>query len=178
MTVRSLARTVVWFALFVFLSACVSDDSGRAAPGANVDVVSGREDYRKNLEDIADRVVLPTYREVLANLQKMASDDTGIQAYCVAIGGSQEATTLADTQGQWRDAMASWQVAEAFLFGPVADNEMSLRNRIYSWPEAISSCGIDRNVQRLTLSSVQFDVSHTVRFDPRAGCLGISLIQY
>jgi predicted lipoprotein len=41
--------------------------------------------------------------------------------------------------------MTDWQVAEMMLIGPAAMNELTLRDRIYSWP-LVSSCAVSQDV--------------------------------
>ena len=138
-------RITVACAMLGLLSACLDTGSTNTS---NATVGANDEDHTELLSTISSNVILPTYQAFSDETQAWRSVNDPIDLYCQAIGTAEESARLTTAQQSWRDAMAQWQQIEAFQFGPITDNSSSLRNKIYSWPDFVSSCTIDQNVVR------------------------------
>lgn len=106
------------------------------------------------LESIVDNVIVPTFEAFTA---ETAAQHDSISDYCNAISGDQETTALTAAQDQWKATMSTWQMAELMQIGPLLENNSSLRNRIYSWPN-VSSCAVDQDV--VLAESADYDISN------------------
>jgi len=111
--------------------------------------------------DVADVPPAPTFSkraliEAIATCtadryQAFQASATVLQARITAYAGTLLPADLIEAQKAWRDAMALWQEAELFQFGPAgldtAANTagLGLRLQIYSYP-AVFRCGIDRGI--------------------------------
>lgn len=107
------------------------------------------------LQNLTDNVIVPTYTKFA---ELTVTQDAAIGNYCAALT-SQATNTEAmqvSAKQSWRDAMAVWQMAEVMQIGPLLDNNNSLRNKIYSWPNT-SSCAVDQDV--LLAESEGYDIS-------------------
>ncbi|MCM2678110.1 imelysin family protein [Echinimonas agarilytica] len=98
-------------------------------------------DQNQMLESMTDNVILPTFSE-FANLTQTL--DNSIGSYCSALSGSY-ADALAQAQTDWQATMTVWQMAELMQIGPLLENDGSLRNKIYSWPN-VSTCAVDQDI--------------------------------
>ena len=96
------------------------------------------------LQNLTDNVIVPTYTKFA---ELAVAQDTAVGNYCNAL--TSQATDTEAMQNlakqSWRDAMAVWQMAEVMQLGPLLDNNNSLRNKIYSWPNT-SACAVDQDV--------------------------------
>ena len=96
------------------------------------------------LQNLTDNVIVPTYTKFA---ELAVAQDTAVGNYCNAL--TSQATDAEAMQNlakqSWRDAMAVWQMAEVMQLGPLLDNNNSLRNKIYSWPNT-SACAVDQDV--------------------------------
>lgn len=115
------------------------------------------------LASIVDNVLLPTYNQFATDAANQLS---AVTTYCSALGdqSSNSADALAAAQASWRAAMSTWQLAEVMQLGPLLDNNNSLRNRIYSWPN-VSTCAVDQDV--VLAEDAGYDV--TARTNSRKG---------
>jgi predicted lipoprotein len=70
--------------------------------------------------------------------------------------------TLAEAQISWSAAMAAWQEAEVFSFGPAATSTLpggqNLRDQIYSWP-ILSRCQVDQQIVSKLYADASFKTS-------------------
>lgn len=142
---KSLQRVFIGGSMLMLLAACLDTESTETSNAAGA---SSDEDHSELLSTISSNVIIPTYRAFADETQVWRSVADPIDAYCQAIGSVDESDRLNTAQQSWLDAMAKWQQIEAFQFGPISDNSNSLKNKIYSWPNFISSCTIDQNVVR------------------------------
>ena len=141
---RKNATLLVLSAAFA-LQGCVSSGGDDGDQNRETDS-SADADYREIFAAVADNVFIPSYQAFADATQSWNEAGNAIATYCAAIDGANESATLEAAQSNWRDAMAQWQQIEAYQFGPITDNASNLRNRIYSWPEFISTCTIDQQV--------------------------------
>ncbi|MDX2022649.1 MAG: imelysin family protein [Deltaproteobacteria bacterium] len=78
--------------------------------------------------------------------KQFALDAGRLQAAVAAYAATLSPEDLAAAQTAWRLAMATWQQAEAFLFGPAAGSAelggQGLRDQIYAFP-SVSRCQVD-----------------------------------
>jgi len=120
---------------------------------------NGDTDHSELLANISDKVVIPAYQAFVDQTSSWQNPESSIDAYCQSIDSTDEVNKLDAAQQSWRNAMAGWQQLEAFQIGPITDNAFNLRNRIYSWPEFVSNCTVDKNVAVLLDDSANFDIS-------------------
>ncbi len=140
------AKTKVIVSAFVAvtsLNGCLNSPSGEQ-PGNKSE--GDDSNHTVLLTAVTDNVIIPAYQTFVDQTKRWTNETNVIDSYCDAIGSDTETTTLAAAQQTWKETMATWQQAEAFQIGPITDNSFNLRNRIYSWPEFVSSCTVDRNV--------------------------------
>jgi predicted lipoprotein len=114
------------------------------------------------LRNIGENIIMPVQNSFDSNADELA---TRVVAYCEALGTAAQAEALGAVQEQWRATMDDWQVAEAMLIGPAAMNDLTLRDRIYSWP-LVSSCAVSQDVM-LKLSDPGYDIG--ARLNNRRG---------
>ncbi len=121
------------------LAAC-SGDSGQA-PAPPQDTAPAQDTRAQLLEDVAARVIHPTYARVT---DAAAALETAAQAWAEA----PSPTTQAAAQAAFKDVALTWQEAEVFQIGPagvqgtVAGGQ-GLRDAIYSWP-LTNPCRVDQ----------------------------------
>ncbi|MBQ4846220.1 imelysin family protein [Pseudoalteromonas sp. MMG005] len=129
------------------------------------------------LVSLTDNVFTPTFNEFDSKSDALPSI---LSAYCdleVKYDPSlQDSEALAqlttaklNAHNAWKEAMVSWQHAELMIVGPLLENDKSLRNDIYSWPNA-STCSVDQDVvffENGTINGNAYDISK--RSDKRRG---------
>lgn len=150
--------------LSVFLlQGCVGGGSGETNTD-NTDtqaVADSDTSYQAIFTAVADEVFIPSYQSFADQTESWSSTENAVSAYCSAIGTDSESEALAAAQSQWRAVMAQWQQIEMYQFGPITDNGSNMRQRIYSWPDSISSCAIDQQVV-LAAADDDYDISGQV----------------
>lgn len=104
------------------------------------------------IASIVDNVYLPTF-ELFA--QRSQSLNTAVADYCAALPNDTDDNRAA-AQVQWKESMASWQMAEMMQVGPLFFNSNELRNQIYSWPNR-RACFVDQNV--VAAEEAGFDIT-------------------
>ncbi|CAH9051069.1 Iron-regulated protein A [Pseudoalteromonas holothuriae] len=134
-------------------------------------------DQQALLVSLTDNVITPTF-EAFAN--KAQSLPAQVKAYCdletsfdpsmqdEAQKAARDEAKLA-AQDAWRETMVSWQHAELMVVGPLLENDKSLRNDIYSWPNA-STCSVDQDVvffEQGMINGVAYNIRN--RSDKRRG---------
>jgi len=124
------------------------------------------------LESLTDNVILPTYTKFATSV---VAQELAIGSYCDAL--TSQTTDIAakniTAKQSWRDAMGVWQLAEVMQIGPLLDNNSSLRNNIYSWPNT-SACALDQDV----VLAEQADYDITVRTASRKGLDAIEYLLF
>lgn len=117
-------------------------DPGNGAVCDAVPITEGPFTKAKLLSAVAD-CALNRYCEFEARARALrdAAD---------ALAGSPTEQNLAAARGAWRDAMAIWQEAELFRFGPAGrapddPGAQDLRDQIYAWP-LFSRCKIEEQI--------------------------------
>ncbi|BBN82088.1 hypothetical protein PA25_20730 [Pseudoalteromonas sp. A25] len=134
-------------------------------------------DQQALLVNLTDNVITPTFEAFASKAQSLP---TQIKAYCdlettydpsmqddAAKAARDEAMQVA--QNAWRETMVSWQHAELMIVGPLLENDKSLRNDIYSWPNA-STCSVDQDVvffEQGDINGVAYNIRN--RSDKRRG---------
>lgn len=129
------------------------------------------------LASLVDNVITPTFTEFDS---KAKAQPAIVKAYCDLEAsydptmGDEDAKKTLDAakvaaQNAWKETMVSWQHAELMIVGPLLANDKSLRNRIYSWPNA-STCSVDQDVVFFAAGNINgnaYDISK--RSDKRRG---------
>lgn len=95
------------------------------------------------LKDISSTVIAPRYEGFTdqSKAMKQATD-----AFCTNLaGGANWASAVTPVQAEWKKSMALWQEVEAWQFGPLTDEEGTLRYDIYTWP-VVNACAVDRQL--------------------------------
>ena len=131
------------------LVACIpASDEPEPNEPTTPDPVAGF-DSSSMMASLGEQVFLPTYRqfqESAAALHEQASTwDAQLPT------SSEWAATRTELQQAWRDAMTSWQQAEAMLLGPAGSSlatigGLDLRDEIYSWP-TVNPCRVDQRIE-------------------------------
>jgi predicted lipoprotein len=132
----------------VALSGCgesSSSDAGAQFNGGTSDeqVEFSQFEQRDLVRDLVDNILMPAYEQFELDAASLKSS---IDSYCSALADAGDTpAALALAQGEWMNAMDTWQQVELMLVGPLADDNYSLRNQIYSWP-VTSGCAVDQDV--------------------------------
>ncbi len=137
----------------IILNGCLSNSTEEQTTPNNKN-----SDHTAMLTAVSNNVIIPTYQTLVNQTKNWTEEGSVITNYCNAIGTDSEAITLSIAQQSWKEVMATWQQSEAFQIGPISDNSFNLRNRIYSWPEFVSSCTVDKNVV-LAETSIDIDMA-------------------
>ena len=101
------------------LTACGDDDESVTGPGGE------SYDFGPILEDFANNVVIPTYRDLDAAAATLA-------AAVAALRDNPTDATLEAARDAWVAARVPWEASEGFLFGPVDFNGYD--PALDSWP--------------------------------------------
>ena len=97
------------------------------------------------LADIANNVMVPAYQS-LASKTALLAAASGIQSYCDAIGGADEASQLENVKTLWNEASDAYAATEVHSVGP-ADIDGVYRYRVSSYASApLDKCGLDNSV--------------------------------
>ncbi len=163
-------NTIVRATLAMTATLLLSCD-GSSSPDASTDTLAGRK--REVLGALAENVMLPTYRS-------FADAAAALETATAAYAADRSETNRAAAQQAWIDAMATWETAEMFVFGPAgpppgvtADfvGEMMLRDAIYSYPFT-NTCRIDLETVEGAFSDPDAFASEVV------SVLGLDAMQY
>ncbi|CAA0123539.1 Iron-regulated protein A [BD1-7 clade bacterium] len=132
----------------LLLVGCVNNDGSPSYQTDTLDLTA----------NFTDNVLLPQYRDFSTQSAALVSS---LNTYCAAIGTASESAENQQATAQWRDTMASWQQAEAYLVGPVAANSNNIRNRINVFADSavINSCRIDRTTLEVADDAASVDIS-------------------
>ena len=116
-----------------------SDDSDAGAQTSDLSATA------LMLTDIANNVMVPAYQDLSTKTASLAAA-TGVQSYCDALGGANEATTLESVKELWSAAADSYAKTEVHSVGP-ADIDGAFRYRVSSYASApLDKCGLDNSV--------------------------------
>ena len=97
------------------------------------------------LTDIANNVMVPAYQDLSTKTASLAAA-SGVQSYCDALGGANEAATLDSVKTLWSAASDSYAKTEVHSVGP-ADIDGAFRYRVSSYASApLDKCGLDNSV--------------------------------
>ena len=97
------------------------------------------------LSDIASKVMVPAYQN-LASKTALLSATSGVESYCSAIGGADEASKLESIRTLWNEASDAYAKTEVHSVGP-ADIDGVYRYRVSSFASApLDTCGVDTSV--------------------------------
>lgn len=134
----------------------------------DTDALSAKEEAisRATLPYI-NNTVLPTYKS-------MADAAIKLHDYCLTIQSKHAAGTLttADVKAAadaWKESRKSWELSEAFLFGPAADYDID--PHIDSWP-------LDKNAMDDLLADIRAGKEYTVDNNLGYGLLGFHSVEY
>lgn len=97
------------------------------------------------LTDIANKVMVPAYQD-LASKTALLAAASGVQSYCDAIDGADEAAQLENVKTLWNEASDAYAKTEVHSVGP-ADIDGVYRYRVSSYASApLDKCGLDTSV--------------------------------
>jgi len=97
----------------LFLVSCSKDEtSGPSSSG-----MTNAEIQQHILNDFS-------YKVALASYQDMENKMNAFYTNCVALDASPNQTNLDNSRQAWKDVRSTWEQSEAFLFGPVATNNI------------------------------------------------------
>ena len=133
-------------ALSASLIACVGGESNETE----------EFDFLTMMTNYADNIILPAISDIDASSVALT---TQLDAYCDAIDTASENSNLQMAQAAYLDLMGRWQFMEMALLGPLAEDNLTLRNRIYSYSEiAIGTCPVDQAV--VLAQEASFDITN------------------
>lgn len=139
------------------LESGVSPEQGASASGAT------------RYESVLQRTLIALNGIIKRRLEQFVVDATAlhesIDLACDAGGIDQS------TQDRWLDAMSTWQQILSVQIGPMVDNGSSLVARVYSWPDQVSTCTVDRQVVMSQLQGISMASA------PRQG-RGLDALEY
>lgn len=119
-------------------------------------------------------------RNVLLPMQtafatRAAALPAAIEAHCNALDAGQGSATLEPARAAFGAAVDAWQQPDAVLIGPAAADMLTLRGRIYGWPNS-SACEIDRDVASRWADPASYDI--TTEFIGTRSLTAIELLLY
>ena len=125
------------------LTACNGSDNS----GSQGDATQASDQRRQLLRHLSDAVFLPGYQAFAQAARQLAEVN---QRYEQALGAAGADAERDAARQAWRAAMALWQRAELWQFGPAGGSEsyvggQGLRDQLYSWP-TVSPCRIDQEL--------------------------------
>lgn len=123
-------KTVKILSLYLMTAATLASCSGNDSPDDNEGLSQKEMAISRAADEYVDNTVLPTYKD-------MADAAIELHDLCLAIQSKHEAGTLtgADIKAageSWKKSRKSWELSEAFLFGPAANHNID--PHIDSWP--------------------------------------------
>jgi predicted lipoprotein len=119
------------------------------------DAVADTFDRNALLAHLGANVLLPIYSVFDTRASTIPA---AIATHCHALDLGMPAATLDGARAAWRDAIDTWQRAEALLVGPAAMDNRALRDRIYAWP-LLAPCDIDRDVTSRWANPASYDIA-------------------
>jgi len=144
--VKGLNRLSVAVMAGLVLAACGESSSGTQGSqfAGNTSEPSTDFDQQQLVTSVINNAILPSYEDFKAKAEQQLAE---IKTWCDAqvLNNGDIDGLKASAQASWRTAMDAWQVAEVMQIGPLIENDNSLRNKIYSWPN-ISRCAVDQDV--------------------------------
>lgn len=146
------------------LTACSDNDE----PKVNGDELTAKEQTLKEaVGDYVDHTVLPTY-------SSMADAAIELMDLCNTIKAKHAAGTLAtadiEAAGKaWRQSRKSWELSEAFLFGPAANHNID--PHIDSWP-------LDKAAMDDLLKDIRAGKSWSLSNNGGYGLIGFHAVEY
>ena len=118
-----------------------SDDSGTGGGGSGESDVYSTRDM---LVAYIDEIVLPNYQDLEVMTTQFAASDSTLDAYCDAIGTSEQVSQLAAARRDWMAISEKVQASELHVIGPAIENGGSLQFRLNSYMAGpLSTCGVD-----------------------------------
>jgi uncharacterized protein len=146
--------------------------SGCGTPSAKPDASVDGFDRNALLAHLGEHVLLPIQA---AFDSKSNALPAAIAAHCDALDAGTPAATLETARAAWRDAMDTWQRAEALLIGPAAMDNKALRDRIYAWP-LLAPCDVDKDVASRWANPASYDI--TTKLQRQRSLLAIEYLLY
>lgn len=89
--------------------------------------VEGDELYRQIVENFVNTTVLPTYKSLAESALEM-------RVAVRALENNPTDATMKSAADAWMKARVAWEISEAYLFGPVGEDNLSIDPHIDSWP--------------------------------------------
>ncbi len=135
------------FTCIMFIVGCV--DSGSDSESVSGSGSFSREKARfdveinRTLTALANHVFVVNHSSFLEQVQVL---EGAVDQYCSDLGSSSESSSRFSAQSAWQAAIAIWQRILAAQFGPATENGDLLSGRIYSWPDQVSTCTLDRHI--------------------------------
>lgn len=133
------------------------------------------DDNLSEKEEAISRATLPYINNtVLPTYKSMADAAIDLHDYCLTIQSKHAAGTLttADVKAAadaWKQSRKSWELSEAFLFGPATDYDID--PHIDSWP-------LDKNAMDDLLADIRAGKEYTVDNNLGYGLLGFHSVEY
>jgi predicted lipoprotein len=119
------------------------------------DAIADNFDRNALLAHLANDILVPTYA---AFETRATALPPAIKSYCDALDAGTPGTTLDAARAAWRDAIDTWERAEAVLVGPAAMDNKALRDRVYAWP-LLAPCDVDKDVASRWANPASYDLS-------------------
>lgn len=118
------------------------------------DAIADNFDRNALLAHLANDVLVPIYATFET---RAAALPPAITAYCDALDAGAPGATLDAARAAWRDAIDTWERAEAVLVGPAAMDNKALRDRVYAWP-LLAPCDVDKDVASRWANPASYDL--------------------
>lgn len=97
--------------------------------------------------------------QVRATLEQFRNDATELREAARTFALDPNTGDRAPVQIAWRAAMATWQRAELFRFGPAADVSLpdgtGLADQVYSWVVSTNACRVDQETSAASYSQLE-----------------------
>ncbi len=160
------------------LAGCLVDDSTSTSSNTSPITTTETDTSRalsnsdtallRTLEALANNVFTPNFTQFETDTQQL---QTAVTNYCAALETASETSALESAQAGWSQALSTWQRISAAKVEPITDNGNRLGGRIYSWPDAVSTCTLDTQVVRSQVSGYDIETA------PRQG-RGLDALEY
>lgn len=118
------------------------------------------------ISHLADNVIKPRH---LAFADSIEQQTSLINQYCQALTESENADKT-QVQQAFKASMSNWQQIEVMQLKVLSADTNQLRDKVYSWPHATTSCGVDQDVAFYasgTLNGMPYDIKN--RLNNRKG---------
>lgn len=148
---------------FLLLSACGESVESEAGPEFGL---SANFTETELIEHLTQEIIQPKHQ---AFSQLITAQTDSLNTYCQSLT-DQGTIEKVEVQEAFKKTLAAWQMIEVMQLQILSADNNAIRNKIYSWPDSTTSCGVDQDVAFFASGSVNgqaYDI--TTRLNNRKG---------